>query len=158
SPALRPARVDPRGGRRMAPQRPVLSVVVPCFNEQEVLPALYERTSRACTSLGIAFELVLVNDGSSDAPWRAMESLAARDPNVACVNLSRNHGHQLALTAGLSVARGERVLVIDADLQDPPEALAAMMALMDEGADVVYGQRRARQGESAFKRWTAAAF
>jgi dolichol-phosphate mannosyltransferase len=87
-----------------------------------------------------------------------MRDLAGIDPHVIGVNLSRNHGHQLALTAGLSLCRGRRVLIIDADLQDPPELLAEMMARMDAGADVVFGQRRARAGETAFKTGTAALF
>ena len=87
-----------------------------------------------------------------------MTEAAARDPRIVAVQLMRNHGHQLALTAGLTVCRGERILIIDADLQDPPELLPDMMALMDQGADVVYGQRRQRDGESLFKRATAAAF
>src|SRR3954451_12307658 len=87
-----------------------------------------------------------------------MTKAAARDPRIVAVRLMRNHGHQLALTAGLSICRGERVLIIDADLQDPPELLPDMMALVDQGADVVYGQRRMRDGESLFKRAAAAAF
>ena len=142
----------------MSPDAPFLSVVVPCYNEEAVLPAMHERLSRACAGLNLPYEIVLVNDGSRDRTWALMEEIAARDPRAVCVNLSRNHGHQLALTAGLSVCRGERVLVIDADLQDPPEALPEMMALMDGGADVVYGQRVRREGESWFKRLTAAAF
>jgi dolichol-phosphate mannosyltransferase len=135
-----------------------LSVVAPCCNEEEVLPEFYRRVTAVCADLGIAYELVLVNDGSRDRTWGMMLQLAARDPHVVCVNLARNHGHQLALTAGLSVCRGERILVIDADLQDPPELLPTMLRRMDEGNDVVYGQRRRRLGESTFKRGTAALF
>jgi dolichol-phosphate mannosyltransferase len=102
--------------------------------------------------------VVLIDDGSSDDTWKCVEDLVSSGAQVVGVRLSRNHGHQLALSAGLTVAGGERVLVIDADLQDPPELLPSMMKLMDEGADVVYGQRIARRGESAFKRTTAAAF
>jgi dolichol-phosphate mannosyltransferase len=101
---------------------------------------------------------VLVDDGSRDGTWKVMTDAAARDRRVVAVRLMHNHGHQLALTAGLSVCRGKRILIIDADLQDPPELLPAMMALMDEGVDVVYGQRRVREGEGLFKRATAAAF
>lgn len=108
--------------------------------------------------VGDNYELVLVNDGSSDASWTIMCDLANQDQQVVAVNLSRNHGHQLALSAGLQVCRGERVFVLDADLQDPPELLAKMMALMDEGCDVVYGQRIKREGETAFKKLTAFAF
>ncbi len=136
-----------------------LSVVVPCYNEEESLPELYRRVTAACAAaVGSAYELVLVDDGSSDRTWPLISSLSASDPHVAGVNLSRNFGHQLALTAGLSVCNGGRILVLDADLQDPPELLPQMMRMMDEGADVVYGQRAARLGETRFKRWSAAAF
>jgi dolichol-phosphate mannosyltransferase len=138
---------------------PSLSVVVPCYNEELVLDALHGRLAAACDDLGISYEIVLVNDGSADGTWAGMQRLAARDPHLVCVNLSRNHGHQLALTAGLSVCRGDTVLVIDADLQDPPEALPEMLALMArESADVVYGQRASRPGETRFKKLTAHAF
>jgi len=136
-----------------------LSVVTPCYNEEESLDELHRRTSAACcASVGTDYEIVLVNDGSRDQTWMRMVLLAERDPHVVAVKLSRNHGHQLALSAGLSVCGGERVLVLDADLQDPPELLAPMMARMDAGADVVYGQRIKRMGETAFKRLTARVF
>lgn len=142
-----------------AESRPTLSVVAPCYNEAQNLPELHRRVQNSCEPLvGSAYELVLVNDGSTDASWEVMRRLAADDGTVAAVNLSRNHGHQLALSAGLSICRGERVLIIDADLQDPPELLPEMMRLMDDGADVVYGTRRERQGEGVFKLWTASAF
>ena len=99
-----------------------------------------------------SYELVLVNDGSFDNTWAMLQQLAHNDDRIVAVDLSRNHGHQLALSAGLSLARGERVLVIDADLQDPPELLPEMMQLMDGGADVVYGQRVERYGETWFKK------
>ncbi len=128
-----------------------VSVVVPCFNESEVLPEFHRRTSAACELLGKPYELILVNDGSTDNTWEVMLDLSANDLNLVCVNLSRNHGHQLAMTAGLSVCRAGRVLIIDADLQDPPELLHDMMEIMDGGADVVFGKRRERAGESKFK-------
>ena len=136
-----------------------LSVVAPCYNEQGSLPAFVDRACAAArAAVGEAFELVLVNDGSRDATWACILALGSTRPELVGVNLSRNHGHQLAVTAGLTVARGARVLVIDADLQDPPEVLADMMARMDEGYDVVYGRRRFREGESAFKLATAKGF
>lgn len=137
-----------------------LSIVVPCFNEEACLPALYERLSGAARkAVGDDYEIVFVNDGSRDGSWPVMRDLAAQDSHVVAVNLSRNHGHQLALTAGLDLCRGETVLIIDADLQDPPELLPDMMAaLRDQEADVVYGVRRSRSGETAFKRATAHGF
>jgi polyisoprenyl-phosphate glycosyltransferase len=135
-----------------------LSVVIPCYNEAEVLPELYRRVSAVCREGARDYELVLVNDGSIDDTWPVLVSLSANDPNLVCVNLSRNHGHQLALTAGLAVCRGERIFILDADLQDPPELLPAMMAAIDNGADVAYGQREQREGDTAFKRATAYLF
>ena len=137
----------------------LLSVVVPCYDEAAVLPQLHARLAAAVDQVGHDTELVFVNDGSRDDTWAGMLALAARDPRLVCVNLSRNHGHQLALTAGLSECRGDLVLVIDADLQDPPELLPDMLAVLEaEGADVVYGQRAARPGETRFKRLTAHVF
>ena len=137
-----------------------LSIVVPCFNEEQCLPELHRRLSAAAqVAFGEDYELVLVNDGSRDRSWDIMQRLSSADPHVVAVNLSRNHGHQLALTAGLDLSRGEMILIIDADLQDPPELLGAMAETMRrEGADVVYGVRRSRAGETAFKRATAHGF
>jgi len=137
-----------------------LSIVVPCFNEEACLAELHQRLGAAARqAVGSGYELVLINDGSRDGSWAAMLRMAAEDPHVVAVNLSRNHGHQLALTAGLDLCRGETILIIDADLQDPPELLPAMLETMrDTGADVVYGVRRSRAGETAFKRATAHGF
>jgi glycosyltransferase involved in cell wall biosynthesis len=138
---------------------PALSVVAPCYNEEETLPAFVERMVAACRQVaGEAFELLLVNDGSRDATWPLIQRFAEETPGVVGVNLARNYGHQLAVTAGLKLARGERVLVIDADLQDPPELLAELSGRMDQGYDVVYAQRRKRAKESAFKLFTADLF
>ncbi len=140
--------------------RPALSIVVPCYNEAACLDVLHARISAAARAVvGDDHEIVLVNDGSRDQSWAVMERLAAADPRLVAINLSRNHGHQLALTAGLDLCAGERILIIDADLQDPPELLADMIATMEsEGADVVYAVRRKREGETFFKKLTAAAF
>ena len=138
--------------------RPALSIVAPCFNEEGVLPEFLRRVGAVLDGIGGSAEIVLVDDGSRDGTWRLLIAAAADDKRVVAVRLMRNHGHQLALTAGLSICRGERILIIDADLQDPPELLPEMMALMDQGADVVYGQRRQREGETLFKRASAAAF
>jgi polyisoprenyl-phosphate glycosyltransferase len=137
-----------------------LSIVVPCFNEEACLTELHRRLSAAArAAVGEDYELVLVNDGSRDASWPTMQRLAAADAHVVAVNLSRNHGHQLALTAGLDLCHGDTILIIDADLQDPPELLSPMLAAMRENqADVVYGVRKSRAGETAFKRATAHGF
>lgn len=137
-----------------------LSIVVPCFNEEACLAELHQRLGAAARiAVGEDYELVLVNDGSRDGSWALMEQLAAGDPHVVAVNLSRNHGHQLALTAGLDLSCGATILIIDADLQDPPELLPAMYAAMRaQQADVIYGVRKSRAGETAFKRATAHGF
>ena len=139
---------------------PELSIVVPCFNEEACLEVLHERlTVAARRAVDEDYELVLVNDGSRDRSWEIMRELAANDPRLVAINLSRNHGHQLALTAGLDLCRGDKVLIIDADLQDPPEILPAMLETMRSNeADVVYGVRKSRRGETAFKRATAHGF
>src|SRR5215213_6592544 len=127
---------------------PELSIVVPCYNEEGCIRTLYDRlTAAVAASAGRGYELVLVNDGSSDRTWPMMRDLADNDHRVVAIILSRNHGHQLALTAGLDLCRGEKILIIDADLQDPPELLPAMLETMAEsGADVVYGVRKSRRG------------
>jgi polyisoprenyl-phosphate glycosyltransferase len=137
-----------------------LSIVVPCFNEEPCLGELHERLGAAARqAVGDDYELVLINDGSRDSSWPAMQRMAAEDPHVVAINLSRNHGHQLALTAGLDLCRGDTILIIDADLQDPPELLPAMLQCMrEQDADVVYGVRKSRAGETAFKRATAHGF
>lgn len=138
---------------------PAISIVAPCFNEEAVVEEFHRRAAAAARAVaGEDFEIVLVDDGSRDATWAHMRRIAAADPNLVAVRLFRNHGHQVALTAGLNLARGRRILLIDADLQDPPELLADMMRLMDEGADVVYGQRVKREAETLFKKASAALF
>ncbi|MBY5538897.1 glycosyltransferase family 2 protein [Rhizobium leguminosarum] len=140
-------------------QAPFLSIVAPCHNEEEGLREFCRRAAAAAHSVaGDAFELILVDDGSSDRTWEIISDLAADVPQLLGVRLLRNHGHQLASTAGLSASRGERVLLIDADLQDPPELLLMMMPIMERGADVVYGQRTRRQGETWFKLASASLF
>src|SRR4029079_18717290 len=131
-----------------------VSIVVPCFNEEACLIELHQRLSAAARSVARAdYELGLVNDRSSDGSWPAMRRVAAEDAHVVAINLSRNHGHQLALTAGLDLCRGDTVLIIDADLQDPPELLPDMIELMQrEEADVVYGVRTARAGRHRVNR------
>jgi len=135
-----------------------LSVVIPCYNEEETLHELLRRTDVACKGTGLDYEIVLINDGSSDGTWVKMCGLRQTYPDLVLVDLARNHGHQLALTAGLQVCCGERILTIDADLQDPPELLPDMLRLMDAGVDVVYGKRRTRAGETWFKKQSASLF
>ena len=139
--------------------RPRISAVVPCFNEEQSLTELYRRLTVACTEVvSDNYEIVLVNDGSQDATWSHILELSCEDSHVVGINLSRNYGHQLALTSGLTVCKGEYILIIDADLQDPPELLGRMMEQLDAGADVVYGQRTLREGETVFKKVSARLF
>ncbi len=137
-----------------------LSIVVPCFNEELGLAELVRRCSESAVSaVGDSYELILVDDGSTDGTWAAITAQIARYPNIVAVKLSRNYGHQIALTAGLSAVRGKVVFVIDADLQDPPELLSGMLEAMNKNAaDVVYGQRRSRAGETWFKTFAASLF
>lgn len=137
---------------------PAISLVVPCFDEEEILPRTLARLHAAGQATGSSYEIVLVDDGSRDRTWEIIAAEAKGDTRVRGVRLSRNFGHQMALTAGLERARGADVLIIDADLQDPPELLGPMLAKRREGYDIVYGQRRSRAGETWFKRITARLF
>lgn len=143
----------------LAAARPALSVVVPAYNEQEVLPEFHRRLSAVMAGIGLSWEVVYVNDGSGDATLVAMLGLQATDPHVAVVNLSRNFGKEIALTAGLDHARAaEAIVVIDADLQDPPEVIPDLVAAWREGVDVAYAQRNTREGETWLKKATAHGF
>lgn len=135
-----------------------LSVVVPCLNEEDGVADLVRRLSVAIDPWKHQAEIILVDDGSTDGTWKAIQAAKGTCPQLVGIRLSANRGHQVALTAGLEAARGERVMMLDADLQDPPELLADMMFMMDRGFDVVYGRRVERKGETLFKRVTAHAF
>ncbi len=135
-----------------------VSAIVPCHNEEECIVEFHRRMQHVLETMGTTYEMIFVNDGSWDRTAEILVDIQAQDEKVIIVDLSRNHGHQLALSAGLSIARGNRILLIDADLQDPPELLPELMAAMDGGADVAYAQRISRAGESHFKRWTAKIF
>ncbi|OXS56154.1 glycosyltransferase [Cohnella sp. CIP 111063] len=135
-----------------------LSVVVPMYNEEEVIEVTYRRLKTVLDKLGETYEIVFVNDGSRDRTADIVRSLCAEDRRVKLVEFSRNFGHQIAVTAGMDHASGRTVVLIDADLQDPPELIADMVAKWREGYDVVYGKRIERKGESWFKKLTAAAF
>ena len=137
----------------------LLSVVVPCFNEEAVLRETHRRLSAVLERLdGLDYEVVYVDDGSRDRTPLVLQQLQAGDRRVRVVRFSRNFGHQIAVTAGVEHARGDAVVLIDADLQDPPEVIPEMVARWREGHDVAYGVRTDRPGESAFKLATAKAF
>ena len=137
---------------------PTFSIVAPVFNEFETLPVFYQRIVEVMEEVGDSFELVLVDDGSRDGSYQVMRQLHERDPRVRCVEFSRNFGHQIAISAGLDHAKGRCVVIIDSDLQDPPEVIPKMIARWKEGAEVVYAQRVKRTGETRFKLITASAF
>ena len=140
--------------------KPALSVVIPCYNEIDGLDELLKRVSNSVSKVDLTSEILLVDDGSSDGTWQKMLELQKSYSDLCLVKLTRNHGHQLALSAGLSVCHAtDYVFVLDADLQDPPELLQEMLEKMRaENADVIYGQRKVRDGESVFKLITAKLF
>ncbi len=138
--------------------QPVYSIVAPVYNEEETLPHFYERIVRVMEGVGEPFELVLINDGSHDRSYSVMRELHERDARVRVIDFSRNFGHQIAISAGLDYAQGQAVVIIDSDLQDPPEVIPDMIARWKAGAEVVYAQRAKRHGETRFKLLTAAVF
>lgn len=138
--------------------QPTLSVIVPVYNEEDVLPAFHERLGGVLAGVGYAIEIVYINDGSTDTTLAKLGDLYAQDPRVAIVDLSRNFGKEVALTAGLHKAQGDAVVVIDADLQDPPELIPQLIKEWENGYDVVYARRNQRKGETWFKKASAAGF
>ncbi|MCL2592499.1 MAG: glycosyltransferase family 2 protein [Defluviitaleaceae bacterium] len=134
---------------------PIYSIVVPCYNEEEVITVSYERLKSVMDSNNEAYELLFVNDGSRDSTINILTQIARKDNNVRVINFSRNFGHQIAITAGMDTAKGSAIVVIDADLQDPPEVILEMIKKWKEGYDVVYGKRLKREGETKFKLATA---
>ncbi len=147
------------GFSESAVQRPLVSVVIPCFNEEEVIGETVRRLRKLCDELtDFRTELIFVDDGSRDRTRALLRQAATDDPRIRLVAFARNFGHQIAVTAGLDTAQGDAIVLIDADLQDPPELIPEMLKKWQEGYDVVYGTRTERPGESAFKLATARAF
>lgn len=144
--------LHPRNGN------PSISIVTPAYNEEDVLDEFYQRVSSVLCGLGCPYEIVLVNDGSKDRTLSIMHGFHANDPHVTVVDLSRNFGKEIALSAGLDHTRGDVVVILDADLQDPPELIPEMLAGWREGYDVVYGVRLQRDGETWLKKTSATAF
>jgi dolichol-phosphate mannosyltransferase len=138
--------------------RPTLSLVLPIYNEEAVIPELHTRLQEFLGKLTVDAEVVFVNDGSKDRSMELLRQVSAGEPRYRVLSFARNFGHQTAITAGLDYARGKAVVVMDADLQDPPEVVLDMVAKWREGFDVVYGKRRSREGETFFKLVTAKAF
>lgn len=134
----------------------LLSLIVPVFNEEEVLPASHARMSAAMQALtGYDYEIIYVNDGSRDGTMKQLRAIAGEHKEVRVISFSRNFGHQLAVTAGMDNARGDALIIIDADLQDPPEVIAELVKAWENGADIAYGKRLKREGETVFKKLTA---
>jgi polyisoprenyl-phosphate glycosyltransferase len=140
----------PRGAR--------LSIIAPIYNEVESLPELHRRVAAVMTSMRLDWELLLVDDGSTDGSTEAIRTLARSDPHVRPIIFARNFGHQIAVTAGLDYCRGQAAVIIDADLQDPPELIPELVAKWRDGYEVVYAVRAEREGETWFKRVTASVF
>jgi glycosyltransferase involved in cell wall biosynthesis len=134
------------------------SIVIPVYNEAEVLPSLYDRLTRVMEGLVEPYEIIFVNDGSQDDSTPLLRDFQARDERVKFLNFSRNFGHQIAITAGLDYSSGQAAVVMDADLQDPPEVIPQLIEQWRKGYDVVFAVRAKRQGEGLFKRATAAIF
>lgn len=141
--------------RGLRPSAPALSVILPVFDEEATLPLLHQRLTDVLSATGLSYELIFVNDGSRDGSWRRILDFASRDAHVSAINLSRNFGHQIAITAGIDASRGATVVIMDSDLQDPPELIPTLYTKHLEGFDVVYAQRRTREGETWFKHLTA---
>lgn len=142
----------------MSEARPTLSIVIPVFNEEESIPELDRRLRGLLDNLGETWEVIFVDDGSRDASARLLQELVEKEPRYKLISFSRNFGHQIAITAGTDRAEGESVVVMDADLQDPPELVRDMIARWREGYDVVYAVRQRRLGETWFKRISASIF
>jgi hypothetical protein len=150
-----------RGPRRDGRSRAaggLLSVVIPCHNEAAVIDATHARLTEVLPATGMDFEVLYVDDGSRDDTLERLERIAARDGRVTVIELSRNFGQQAAMSAGLAAARGDAIVITDADLQDPPEVIPEMVEAWRQGVDVAYGRRRRRAGETAFKLVTASLY
>ena len=139
-----------------APKDYLLSIVVPVFNEEEVIAEFIQRTQAVAQKLKCRYELVFVDDGSKDKTLKILVEEKKKDPQIKIIKLSRNFGHQIAITAGLDEAQGDAIVSIDADLQDPPELIPEMISLWKEGKDIIYAKRKRRLGETFFKTYLSA--
>lgn len=135
-----------------------LSIIIPIYNEEQILPELHERLTKAALDITEDYELIFINDGSRDGSLYGLMQIAEKDPKSYYINFSRNFGHQIAVTAGIENCRGDSVVIIDGDLQDPPELIPEMYKKHKEGFEVVYARRENREGESFFKKFTAKIF
>lgn len=139
-------------------QPTLLSLIIPVYYEEEVLLESYRRMDAAMRATGVPYEILYVNDGSRDGTMKILRELAEAHPEVKVYSFSRNFGHQLAVTCGMDHAKGDALIIIDVDLQDPPELIPEMVKMWQDGADIVYGKRKKRKGETVFKKLTAAVY
>lgn len=136
-----------------------LSIVIPMYYEEEVANECYERMTKVCKSISdYEYEIIFVNDGSKDKTFEILENISKKDKNIKVISFARNFGHQCAVTAGLKYTTGDAIVIIDADMQDPPELIPEMLKLWEQGNEVIYGKRKKREGESRFKLLTASMF
>ena len=138
--------------------KPIYSVIIPAYNEEDVLEESYRRLKKAADTFDGDYELIFVNDGSKDRTMEILDKLAGEDKTVKVIHFSRNFGHQIAVSAGMDHAQGDAIIIIDCDLQDPPEVIPQMIEKWREGYEVVYGKRLKREGETIFKKFTAFCF
>ena len=136
----------------------MLSLIVPVYNEEEVLPVSFEKMDAEMKKIGYPYEIIYVNDGSRDGSMKILRDIAKKNPQVKVRSFSRNFGHQTAVTCGMDAAKGDALIIIDVDLQDPPEVIEDMVKAWENGADIAYGKRLKRQGETFFKKFTAFAY
>lgn len=133
----------------------IISIIIPCFNDENNLKSLYDQLSEILKKINYFWEILLINDGSNDQTWNEIKKLHAIDPRVHGINFSRNFGHQYAITAGLDFCNGDAAIIMDSDLQDPPELISEMVHAWEEGFQIIYAIRKERQGESFLKIWSA---
>lgn len=145
-------------GQRLIIMEKTLSLIVPVYNEEEVLETSFSRMDAVMKKIGYPYEIIYVNDGSRDGSMKILRNIAKNNPQVKVRSFSRNFGHQLAVTCGMDAAKGDALIIIDVDLQDPPEVIEQMVKAWENGADIAYGKRLKRQGETIFKKLTAAAY
>jgi polyisoprenyl-phosphate glycosyltransferase len=156
--STQPVMLRPTSSPRALEKTLGLSVVVPCMNEEEIIRETAQQLVSVLEAGGLRFELIFVDDGSKDRTPELLREMQESDTRIRVIQLSRNFGHQMAITAGLEHASGDAIVIIDADLQDPPEVILDFLAKWRDGYDVVYGVRTEREGETAFKLWTAKFF
>ena len=139
-------------------QPPIYSVIIPAFNEEAIINETYKKLKKVMDSVNEEYELIFINDGSSDNTSNLIKEICIKDKRIKLLDFSRNFGHQIAISAGIDFANGKAVVIIDADLQDPPEVIPEMIKKWKEGFEVIYGKRTKRKGETIFKRFTAYIF